>query len=183
MKDELQARLKQIAVDYFLLQRGTFVTVTEKELKRFINTIKLFIVDIGKATVTVRISAKAGEAIEVVVLPETLGFATYTPSGTKGLIANVVGGGTTGAIGGGMVGGPIGGFIGAAVGAVAGAALTAVAGDSGKARLETAVEAGVGRIMNKDSCTAEEIFPLLATNGFKKTGDVIECTLQLTYAY
>ena len=185
MKDELQARVKGIVVQYFM-RRRKFVTVTEKELKRFINTIKLFPVDVGKVTV----SAKANDAIEVVVLPEILGMAAYTESGTKGLVANVVGGGTAGAIGGGMMGGLVGAPLGALVGAGAGALLTTVAGDSGRARLETAVEAAgaigggmmgglVGRVINKDSCTAEDIFPLLATDGFKKTGDMVGCTVWL----
>ena len=170
VKDELQAKFKRIIMDYFL-QRRKFVTVTENELKMFINTIKLFFVDIGKVTVTVRITAKADKAIEVVVLPEIFRLAAHTESGIEGLIAKVAVGGTVGAISGGMVG--------ALLGAAAGAALTAVAGTSGRARLETAVEAGVGLVMKKDSCTAEEIFSLLAADGFKKTGDMIECTVRL----
>ena len=174
MKDELQARVKGIVVENFML-RGKFVTVAEKELKRFISTIKLFPVDVGKVTV----SAKANDAIEVVVLPEILGMAAHIEPGKKGLVASLVGGGSAGAVGGGMVGGPAGAALGALVGVGAGAVLTALGGDSGRARLETVVEAGVGHFMNKDSCTAEEIFPLLASDGFKKTGDMIECTVQL----
>ena len=142
------------------------MTVTKKELKRFINaSIRFDSIDLEKNTFTVKLSAKAEDAIEVEIRPEILSRAGK--GGVGGGIGGFFAGGGTGAgIGAviGLVGGPIGVGIGTAIGAGIGAAVGAVTGAGGGA----GVGAGVGYILDKDSCTAQEIFPLLATDGSEK---------------
>ena len=75
-----------------------------------------------------------------------------------------------------MHGVALGAAIGAAIGAGAGAG--ALAGAGGGA----GIVAGVGYALDTVSCTAEDIFPLLATDGFEKQGDGgrVSCTVNLT---
>ena len=142
------------------------MTVTEKELRRFVNaSIRFDSIDLEKKIFTVKLSAKAEDAIEVEILSKILGRAG------KGGVGGGIGGffavgGTGAGIGAviGLVGGPIGVGIGTAIGAGIGAAVNAVAGAGGGA----GVGAGVGYVLDKDSCTAQEIFPLLATDGSEK---------------
>ena len=106
------------------------MTVTEKELKRFINeSIRFDSIDLEKKIFTVKLSAKAEDAIEVEILSKILGRAGK--GGVGGGIGGFFAGGGTGAgIGAviGLVGGPIGVGIGTAIGAGIGAAVGAVAG-------------------------------------------------------
>ena len=64
----------------------------------------------------------------------------------------------------GIFGGLVGVVIGAGVGAGVGVVVDAVAGAGAGARVGAAFDFA----LDKDSCTAEKIFPLLATDGFEK---------------
>ena len=126
-----------------------------------------------------KISAKANDAIEAKILPDILTRAGH--GGIGGGIGGLFAGGGAGAgIGAlvGVLGGPVGVALGAAIGAGIGAVAGAVAGAGGGA----GIAAGVGYALDTVSCTAEDIFPLLATDGFEKQGDDgrVSCTVNLT---
>ena len=182
VKDQLQARLKSVVTEFFKKEKGKNVSVPDKDLKKFVDTnIRYDSVTfaIEKNTTVLKISAKANDAIEVNILPKILGRAGkgVVGGGVGGLFA---GGGAGAGIGAlvGVLGGPIGIALGAAIGAGIGAGAGAVAGAGGGA----GIGAGVGYALDTDSCTAEEIFPLLATDGFEKQGDDgrVSCTVNLT---
>ena len=182
VKDQLQARLKSVVTEFFRKEKGKNVSVPDKDLKKFVDTnIRYDSVTfaIEKNTTVLKISAKANDAIEVNIRRKILGRAGKggIGGGVGGLFA---GGGAGAGIGAlvGVLGGPVGIALGAAIGAGIGAGAGAVAGAGGGASLA----AGVGYALDTDSCTAEEIFPLLATDGFEKQSDDgrVSCTVNLT---
>ena len=177
VRDQLQARLKSVVTEYFR-KKGKNVTVPDKELKKFVDTTICYdsvTVAIEKNTTVLKISAKPNDAIEVEILPRILGRA-----GHGGIGGGIAGGGAGAGIGAlvGVLGGPVGIALGAAIGAGIGAGAGAVAGAGGGA----GIAAGVGYALDTVSCTAEDIFPLLATDGFEKQGDGgrVSCTVNLT---
>ena len=182
VKDQLQARLKSVVTEFFRKEKGKNVSVPDKDLKKFVDTnIRYDSVTfaIEKNTTVLKISAKANDAIEVNIRRKILGRAGKggVGGGVGGLFA---GGGAGAGIGAlvGVLGGPIGIALGAAIGAGIGAGAGAVAGAGGGA----GIGAGVGYALDTDSCTAEDIFPLLATDGYEKQGDGgrVSCTVNLT---
>ena len=146
MKKVLQARVKDVMVEYF--KEKKWVTVKDKELRKFVNTtIRFETVNLENNILTAIISAKAEDTIKV-----------------------VVGGGI------GIIGGWLGVTVGVAIGVPAGALMGAVAGASGGA----GIGAAFGFALEKKSCTAEEIFPLLATDGYEERGSDgrVKCTVK-----
>ena len=152
MKRELQARLEKVLLEYFK-QKNENVIV--KDLGRFINTtIRYEYMQHKNNCFTVRISAKVDDTIYILHNDAVSGIITGA-------------GAVTGCVIGSVVRGPFGMVAGAALGTVLGNAVgSAVAG--GKAR------------KYKDSFTAEEIFQLLATDGFEKQDGWVKCTVRLT---
>ena len=182
VKDQLQARLKKVVTEYFKKEKGKNVTVSDKELKKFVNTSIRYdsvTLAIEKSTAVLKISAKANDSIEVLIRPQMLGRVGRggVGGGVGGLFAGAGAGAGIGALIG-VIGGPIGIAIGAAIGGGIGAGTGAVAGAGGGA----GIGAGVGYVLDTDSCTAEEIFPLLATDGFEKqdSDGRVTCTVNLT---
>ena len=182
VKDQLQARLQSVVTEYFRKEKGKKVTVADNELKKFINTSIRYdsvTLAIEKNTAVLKISAKANDAIGVSILPNVLGRVGKggIGGGIGGLFAGAGAGAGIGALIG-VLGGPVGIGLGAAIGAGIGAGSGAVAGAGGGA----GIGAGVGYALDKDSCTAEEIFPLLATDGFEKqdSDGRVTCTVNLT---
>ena len=180
VKDQLQARLGKVVTEYFRKEDRN-VTVSDKELKKFVNTSIRYdsvTLAIEKNTAVLKISAKANDAIEVSILPQVLSRVG------KGGIGGGIGGLFTGAGAGagigaliGVLGGPVGIGLGAAIGASIGAGAGVVAGAGGGA----GIGAGVGYALDTDSCTAEEIFPFLATDGYEKqdSDGRVSCTVNL----
>ena len=151
MKSELRGRLEKVIMKYFE-ERNENVIV--KDLERFINTtIRYESMKHNNSCFTVRISAKADDAIEIVHNDAISGRVTGMCAAAGGLL--------------GSVGGPLGIVTGAALG-------TAVGNTVGSA------VAGGGARNYKDSFTAKEIFPLLATDGFETRGGWVKCTVRLT---
>ena len=182
VKDQLQARLKSVVTEFFRKEKGKKVSVPDKDLKKFVDTTIRYdsvTVAIEKNTTVLKISAKANDAIEVNILPKLLGRVGKGGAG-GGVGGFFAGAGTGAGIGAlvGVLGGPVGVALGAAIGAGIGAGTGAVAGAGGGA----GIGAGVGYALDTASCTAEEIFPLLATDGFEKQGDDgrVSCTVNLT---
>ena len=182
VKDQLQARLESVVTEFFRKEKDKNVSVPDKELNKFVNTTIRYdsvTVAIDKNTTVLKISAKANDAIEAKILPDILTRAGQggIGGGVGGLFA---GGGAGAGIGAlvGVLGGPVGIALGAAIGAGIGAGAGAVAGAGGGA----GIAAGVGYALDTVSCTAEDIFPLLATDGFEKQGDDgrVSCTVNLT---
>ena len=182
VKDQLQARLKSVVIEYFRSEKDKNVTVSDKELKKFVNTtIRYDSITLAfeKNTAELKISANVHDAIEVIILPKVLGRVGKggVGGGVGGLFAGAGAGAGIGALIG-IIGGPVGIAIGAAIGAGIGAGSGAAVGAGGGA----GIGAGVGILLDKNSCTAEEIFPLLATDGFEKQGNDgrVNCTVNLT---
>ena len=182
VKDQLQARLEKVVTEYFRKEKDKNVTVSDKELKKFVNTnihYDSVTLAIEKNTAVLKISAKANDAIEVLILPRMLSRVGQGSigGGVGGFFAGAGAGAGIGAVIG-VLGGPVGIALGAAIGAGIGASTGAVAGAGGGAGMG----AGVGFALDTDSCTAEEIFPLLATDGFEKQGSEgrVNCTVNLT---
>ena len=176
LKKILQARVKDVTVEYFKEKKR--VTVKDKELRKFVNTtIRFENMDLENNIFTVVISAKAEDTIKVVVLLKVLSRAGKggVGGGNAGLLA---GGGAGAAIGGGIgvIGGWLGVAVGVAIGIPAGALMGGVAGASGGA----GIGAAIGFALDKKSCTAEEIFPLLATDGYEERGSHgrVKCTVK-----
>lgn len=159
MKSKLQARLKWVIKEYFE-QRKKNATV--KDLERFINnTIRYKSMKYSNSCFTVTISAKADDVFEIAYNdPVGNGF-------TRAFAAAGAAGGATG-------GGPLLIVLGAAVGGATGAAAK-VAWDALKSMV-----GGGGASDYKDGFTAEEIFRLLATDGFEKRDGRVRCTIRLT---
>ena len=159
MKSKLQARLKWVIKEYFE-QRKKNATV--KDLERFINnTIHYKSMKYSNSCFTVTISAKADDVFEIAYNdPVGNGF-------TRAFAAAGAAGGATG-------GGPLLIVLGAAIGGAAGAAAK-VAWDALKSMV-----GGGGASDYKDGFTAEEIFRLLATDGFEKRDGRVRCTIRLT---
>ena len=125
-----------------------------------------------------KISTKANDAIGVSILPKVLSRVGQGSigGGVGGFFAGAGAGAGIGAVIG-VLGGPVGIALGAAIGAGIGAGTGAVAGAGSGA----GIGAGVGYALDTDSCTAEKIFPLLATDGFEKQSDGrVTCTVNLT---
>ena len=182
VKDQLQARLEKVITEYFRKEKKKKVTVSDNELKKFVNTSIRYdsvTLTIEKNTAVLKISAKANDAIGVSILPKVLGRVGKggIGGGIGGLFAGAGAGAGIGALIG-VLGGPVGIGLGAAIGAGIGAGGGAVAGAGGGA----GIGAGVGYALDTDSCTAEEIFPLLATDGFEKqdSDGRVACTVNLT---
>ena len=181
VKNQLQARLESVVKEYFRSEKDKNVTVSDKELKKFVNTsIRYDSVTLAfeRNTAVLKISANTHDAIEVIILPKV--FSRVGRGGVGGGVGGFFTGAGAGAgIGAliGVIGGPVGIAIGAAIGAGIGASTGAVAGAGGGA----GIGAGIGIVLDKDSCTAEEIFPLLATDGFEKQGNDgrVNCTVNL----
>ena len=159
MKRELQARSEKV-ISKCLEERKENATV--KDLENFINTtIHYEYMKHENNCFTVRISAKADDAIKIV---------HNDPTRDKATRWGAAAGGYTGALF---------GFAGAAFGAAAGAAV----GAGGVTVVRTAVGymGGDGGVRDyKDSFTAEEIFRLLQTDGFEKQDEWVKCTVRLT---
>ena len=158
------------------MEKKDIVTVTEEELKRFINTsIHFDCVKLEDNLFTVNISAKAEDIIEVVILPRVLSRAGK--GGVCGGVWGFLKGGCVGTVIGTVIGavGLIGCPIASTIGAGACASVGTVLGAGGGA----AIGAAFDFALNKDSCTVEEIFPLLATNGLEKQGSDgrVTCTV------
>ena len=85
----------------------------------------------------------------------------------------VVGGGI------GIIGRWLGVTVGVAIGIPAGALMGAVAGTSRSA----GIGAAFGFPLEKKNCTAEEIFPLLATDGYEERGSDgrVKCTVKIHF--
>ena len=181
LKQVLQTRVKDVTVEYFKDKKR--ITVKDKELRKFVNTtIRFEKMDLEKNLVNVVISAKAEDTIKVVVLPKK-GLSTAGKCGVgcgiAGLLLGIgVGGGVGAAIVGGIwaIVGGIGGALGFAIGIPVGAFIGGVAGAGGGA----GIGAAIGFALDKRSCTAEEIFPLLATDGFEERGSDgrVKCTVK-----
>ena len=174
VRDQLQARLKSVVTEFFRKEKGKNVSVPDKDLKKFVDTnIRYDSVTfaIEKNTTVLKISAKANDAIEVNILPKILRRVGKggVGGGVGGFFAGAGAGAGIGALVG-VLGGPVGVALGAAIGASIGAS-----GGAG-------IGAGVGYALDTVSCTAEEIFPLLATDGFEKQGDDgrVSCTVNFT---
>ena len=76
VRDQLQARLKKVVTEYFKKEKGKNVTVSDKELKKFVNTSIRYdsvTLAIEKSTAVLKISAKANDSIEVLIRPQMLG--------------------------------------------------------------------------------------------------------------
>ena len=181
VKDQLQARLKKVVTEYFRKEKDKNVTVSDKELKTFVNTsIRLDSITLAiERTTAVKISAKANDAIGVSILPKVIGRVGKggVGGGVGGLFAGAGAGAGIGALIG-VLGGPVGIGLVAAIGASIGAGSGAVVGAGGGA----GIGASVGYALDTDSCTAEEIFPLLATDGYEKqdSDGRVTCTVNLT---
>ena len=182
VKDQLQARLESVVTEYFRKEKNEKVTVSDKELKKFVNaSIRYNSVTLAteKNSTVLKISAKANDAIKVSILPQMLGRVAQGSVG-GGVVGLFVGAGAGAGIGAliGVIGGLVGIAIGAAIGSGIGAGSGAAAGAGGGA----GIGAGVGTALDTDSCTAEEIFPLLATDGFEKqdSDGRVTCTVNLT---
>jgi len=176
LKQVLQTRVKDVTVGYFKDKKR--VTVKDKELRKFVNTtIRFEKMDLEKNLVNVVISAKAEDTITVVVLPKVLSRAGKGGVG-GGIAGLLLGGGVGAAAGGGIgiIGGWLGVALGVAIGIPAGALIGGVAGAGGGA----GIGAAIGFALEKKSCTAEEIFPLLATDGFEERGSDgrVKCTVK-----
>ena len=164
MKSKLQARLKNVIKEYFE-QRKKNATV--KDLERFINTtIHYESMKYSNSCFTVTISAKADDVFEI---------AYNDPVSNAFTRACAAAGAGFGATGGGQLLTVLGAAAGAAAGGAAGAAAVKVAWDAYKSMV-----GGGGASDYKDSFTADEIFRLLATDGFQKRGERVECTVRLT---
>ena len=180
VKDQLQARLESVVTEYFRKKKKK-VTVSDKELKKFVNTSIRYdsvALAIEKNTAVLKISANAHDAIEVIILQKMLGRVAQgsVGGGVGGVATGVAAGAGIGALFG-VIGGPVGIAIGAAIGASIGASTGAVVGAGSGA----GIGARVGYALDTDSCTAEEIFPLLATDGFEKQDNDgrVTCTVNL----
>ena len=162
MKSDLRARLDKVTSKYFK-ERNENATV--KDIESFINTtIHYKVMKHENNCFTVRISAKADDAIQIVH------HDAVSDTVARGCAA-------------------VGGFFGSVVGApfgFAGATAGAAGGAAGGAALGTAVgnfisfTVGGGVRDYKDSFTAEEIFQLLKTDGFEKQNGLLKCTVILT---
>ena len=181
VKNQLQARLESVVKEYFRSEKDKNVTVSDKELKKFVNTsIRYDSVTLAfeRNTAVLKISAKAHDVIKVSIHQRMLSRVGQggVAGGIGGFFAGAGAGAGVGALIG-IIGGPVGVAIGAAIGAGIGASTGAVAGAGGGA----GIGAGIGIVLDKDSCIAEEIFPLLATDGFEKQGNDgrVTCTVNL----
>ena len=146
VKDQLQARLKKVVTEYFRKEKDKNVTVSDKELKTFVNTsIRLDSITLAiERTTAVKISAKANDAIKVIILPKMLGRVGQggVGGGVGGFFAGAGAGAGIGALVG-IIGGPVGIAIGAAIGAGIGAGSGAVAGAGGALECLPSVHGGV----------------------------------------
>ena len=116
---------------------------------------------------TVRISAKADDAIKIVHNDPIRDKATRLGAAAGGYAGSFMG--------------AFFGFVGIAAGAATGAAAGAAGGAGGVTAVRTAVGYMGGGIRDyKDSFTAEEMFRLLETDGFEKQNEWVKCTVRLT---
>ena len=159
MKSKLQARLKNVIKEYFE-QRKKNATV--KDLERFINTtIHYESMKYSNSCFTVTISAKADDVFKI-AYNDPVSNAVTRACAAVGAAAGAAGGG------------PLLIVSWAAAGGAAGAAVK-VAWDALKSMV-----GGGGASDYKDGFTAEEIFRLLATDGFETCGGWVKCTVRLT---